>query len=693
MNEWLPLGDPYWEKHGIRFLSDSGNTLQPGSTLGKHRIVRLLGRGGMGEVYEVEHELTGKRHALKLLSAEVMEVPGALERFEREAKVMARLEHRGIVRVDDSGDSEGRHWLRMELMPGRDVEGKRLITLEEYVEAKGGRLPETEVKKLTEEILEALGHAHGQGLVHRDLKPANVLLDGERLKIADFGLVNAAGADWMDTQIRSTVINQDEEDTLIDDGSGTGSRSRAIMGTYSFMSPEQKKGQPADARSDLYAVGLMVFRMLTGLESPGMKRPSELGLSLDTGWDAWLIKTLEEKPADRFPTAEEMITALSFKEATVAPAPTAKPEPHPFPESDELPGPVPVAKPQAPVRKAPAVHSLPASQGVRTGGSSPPRSKPAKGKVWPYLLGIVVVALVGSVGVVAWFLLTWPDYDDAEIPAEFTSLEFDTDDTGSSPEASRPAPVSPRPTRVSSGKVDQSKSFSVSSIGLDMIWVKPGSFTMGSPSSEAYRKDIEVQHQVTLSKGFYLGKHEVTQAQWERVMGSNPSHFKGADRPVEQVSWNDVTSFCRKLTEAERRAGRLPAGMAYQLPTEAQWEYACRAGTRSVYSFGENLTSRQANISGGPGETTSVGKYPANPWGFYDMHGNVYEWCADWYGDYPSGAVRDPVGPADGSYRVFRGGSWIDSANFARCANRGRFVPAFSSHYLGFRLSLRPARK
>jgi len=304
-------------------MSDESNALQPGSMFGKHRIVRLLGQGGMGEVYEVEHELTGDRHALKLLSAEVMEVSGALERFEREAKVMARLKHSGIVRVDDSGDTDGRHWLRMELMPGRDVEGKRVITLEEYVEAKGGQLPETEVKKLTEEILEALGHAHDQGLVHRDLKPANVLFDGERLKIADFGLVNAAGADWMDTQVRSTVINQDEEDTLLDDGSGTGSRSRAIMGTYAFMSPEQKKGQPTDARSDLYAVGLMVFRMLTGLDSPGMKRPSELGLSLDMGWDAWLIKTLEENPAGRFPNACEMKDALFLKEATFASAPEA----------------------------------------------------------------------------------------------------------------------------------------------------------------------------------------------------------------------------------------------------------------------------------------------------------------------------------------------------------------------------------
>ena len=128
---------------------------------------------------------------------------------------------------------------------------------------------------------------------------------------------------------------------------------------------------------------------------------------------------------------------------------------------------------------------------------------------------------------------------------------------------------------------------------------------------------------------------------------------------MESVSWSEVTSFCSKLTASERAAGRLPAGMTYQLPKEAQCEYACRAGAKTAFAFENSLTSGQANISGGPGETTAVGEYPANGWGFYDMHGNVWEWCADRYGDYPAGAARDPVGPADDSRRVLRSGSWI----------------------------------
>ena len=269
------------------------------------------------------------------------------------------------------------------------------------------------------------------------------------------------------------------------------------------------------------------------------------------------------------------------------------------------------------------------------------------------------------------------------------------------PETPRPKPRTP-PKKVSPASVNLStsvvegKPFAISDLSMEMLWVKPGSFEMGSPSSEKNRNVDETPHMATLTDGFWLGKHEVTQSQWEKVMGSNPSSFKGGDLPVETVPWTEVIAFCDKLTASERAAGRLPAGMAYQLPTETQWEYACRAGTKTAFSFGDNLTSDQANIRGGPGETTDVGKYPANGWGFYEMHGNVSEWCADWYGSYPSGAVSDPVGPAVGSYRVRRGGSWLYSASEARSAHRSRTEPALS-HYisgsLGFRLSLRPASK
>jgi len=215
---------------------------------------------------------------------------------------------------------------------------------------------------------------------------------------------------------------------------------------------------------------------------------------------------------------------------------------------------------------------------------------------------------------------------------------------------------------------------------LEMIWVKPGTFMMGSPVSEADRDRDEIQRQVTLTNGFYLGKYEVTQAQWERVMGNNPSENKGADRPVEEVSWYDAVEFCKKRTEMEKKAGRVPQGMSYQLPTEAQWEYACRAGTTTKYSWGDDINPKLANYTdSGLKKTMAVGSYRPNPWGFYDMHGNVWEWCADWFGEYPTSSVTDPIGVASGSIRVSRGGSWDYVGPYLRSAKRNYSPPATSS--------------
>ena len=238
-----------------------------------------------------------------------------------------------------------------------------------------------------------------------------------------------------------------------------------------------------------------------------------------------------------------------------------------------------------------------------------------------------------------------------------------------------------------------------SAANLEMIWVEPGTFTMGSPVTEADRQTNETQHEVTLTQGFFLGKYEVTQAQYEAVMSGNsnglnatPSNWpNNPNRPVEKVSWDDVQVFLTRLNAAEQAAGRLTAGWSYVLPTESEWEYACRAGTTTVYSWGNNITASNANYSSsGIGQTRDVGQYAANPWGFFDMHGNVFEWTADWFGAYPSGSATDPEGPAVGSYRVLRGGSWVDTAIYARSAIRYRFEPAFSGSALGVRLSLRP---
>ena len=230
---------------------------------------------------------------------------------------------------------------------------------------------------------------------------------------------------------------------------------------------------------------------------------------------------------------------------------------------------------------------------------------------------------------------------------------------------------------------------------MEMIFCPPGEFMMGSPNGEEGRYDDEVQHRVRLTKGFWLGKYPVTQQQWQSVMGNNPSRFKkfiffkDKDRPVESISWYDCQSFIKQVN-AE-------FGYGARLPTEAEWEYACRAGTTTAYFWGDALNGSKANCDGnfpygttrkGPNveKTTPVGGYKANSWGFYDMHGNVSEWCNDRYGDYPSRKGIDPTGPATGRCRVLRGGSWCDNARDCRSAFRNRDVPGGIFSNYGFRL-------
>ncbi len=224
-------------------------------------------------------------------------------------------------------------------------------------------------------------------------------------------------------------------------------------------------------------------------------------------------------------------------------------------------------------------------------------------------------------------------------------------------------------------------------------WMAPGTFLMGSPADEAERYDDEVQHEVTLTRGYWLADTACTQALWQAVMGNNPSRFADdSRRPVEQVSWNDVQGFLKELNR------RVP-GLSARLPSEAEWEYACRAGTTTPFSFGADITPEQVNYDGNypyaggrrgrnRQQTVAVGTLPANAWGLYEMHGNVWEWCADEYGEYPTTPQREPRGAAPGAGRVLRGGSWRNVGGYVRSAVRNRNEPDFRFVTFGFRLAL-----
>ena len=233
--------------------------------------------------------------------------------------------------------------------------------------------------------------------------------------------------------------------------------------------------------------------------------------------------------------------------------------------------------------------------------------------------------------------------------------------------------------------------FEIRGITQRMRWILPGEFTMGSPEAEAEREDDETQHQVILTQSFWLADTACTQSLWEAVMGDNPSRFKGEERPVETVSWEDVQEFIKRLNQL------IPEGR-FHLPSEAQWEYACRADTQTVFSFGDQITPNLVNYDGSRpyaggqkgldrGETVDVKELPCNDWGLYQMHGNVWEWCQDRYGDYEQGTVINPTGPDKGEVRVLRGGGWFVSGRDARSAQRYAISPDFRYVSYGFRLA------
>jgi formylglycine-generating enzyme required for sulfatase activity len=251
--------------------------------------------------------------------------------------------------------------------------------------------------------------------------------------------------------------------------------------------------------------------------------------------------------------------------------------------------------------------------------------------------------------------------------------------------------------------------------GVKLCWCPPGKFTMGSPRTEPERRLGEDQVEVTLTRGFWAGKYEVTQGDWKRVVGKLPAEFtaelpEGDDLPVGNVNFAETEAFCCKLTELGRRSRELPEGWEFRLPTEAQWEYACRAGTTTATAFGDKLSSKQANFKGKPyngaevgpslGQAAKVGSYPANAWGLHDMHGNTFEWCRDWYhAKLPGGtdpdlydakatATKNRTGDCS---RVRRGGAWTDDGWPCRSACRLRFEPERRYDHIGFRVvAVRP---
>lgn len=664
--------------------------------IGHYRVLQLLGKGGMGMVFRAEDPLLQRSVALKVMLPALAADESARQRFLREARSAAAVQHEHVVTIHQVVDDRKAPYLAMELLEGEplDAQLRRL-----------GRLPVDDAVRVGQQMAEGLAAAHARGLIHRDVKPANIFLVGQpatdgrrrksdlwkagRVKILDFGLARAAR----------------DSDHLTQAGT--------ILGTPAYMAPEQaKSGSGVDARADLFSLGCIIYHMLTG-EQP-FKGEDVYAILL-------AVATQEPSPpqaCDPFisPALSDLVMRLLQKDPEKRPATAAEvaealedichEHTRPISSSDLS---IPVAKPIYRAPESPTTKLLRQSSQYATAVKkrltpileaekkkllTPRRTEPA----WMvHVRRAVVPAALVVFLLFAWSLL--PRRSPAPAPTEPPVVAVIP-----------PVKIKPAPPVV---KLPPSSI--TNSIGMQFLLIPKGTFKMGSPRNELDRFNNEEQHEVDISEPFYMGVHEVTQSQFEKVMAINPSIFRpqgaGAARvkdvdtanlPVENVSWKQAVEFCEKLSDLPEEKSE---GRVYRLPAEAEWEYACRGNSPGVEAtnFGVALSSFQANFNGNHpfGQaskgsflalTTVVGKYPANRFGLYDMHGNVAEWCADWHEGLCISEPGPPVpqtDPADPKrVRALRGGSWASAGRGCRTAARTFAEPDDRSPYWGFRVAI-----
>jgi formylglycine-generating enzyme required for sulfatase activity/serine/threonine protein kinase/WD40 repeat protein len=690
---------------------------------GEYVVLDKLGAGGMGEVLKARHRRMDRIVALKILPTQKVDSSQAIQRFQHEVKAAARLSHPNIVTAYDASECQGIHYLVMEYVDGQD--------LASLVKQHGP----LSVPLAVECILQAakgLDYAHKHGVIHRDIKPGNLLLDRDgTLKILDMGLAHIT------------------ESTGPDDATGSErlTSSGQVMGTCDYMAPEQAVDtRTADHRSDLYSLGCTLYRLLVGKPPytgetmvqvllahrekpiPSLREARE---DVPEELDAILQKMLAKRPEDRCQSAGELIGPLETLRARLQSESST-----PSDQAGDLAlrsflvslgeqrkGASATVATQT-QKKAPGstqedtqtYHAeIESVRDLLPAGLSESRQGPQQSLgahrsapsmrllVWLAASGSVVALLVAAL---IWGLLSKPKPQTDKAVGRAKSQE----------QAATPPPaVAPfdaqeaRKHQEAWAKCLDMPVETTNSIGMKLVLIPPGEFEMGSTQEEVEQLVAEARqqnlsqvfidkilsevpkHHVRITRPFHLGRCEVTQAEYKRVMSSNPSRFKDdPNRPVEMVSWDEAVEFCRRLSEQPEEKA---AEAVYRLPTEAEWEYACRAGTTTRYSFGDDAALLgqhgwwRANSQECP---HSVGRLRPSDWGLYDMHGNVWEWCADWYGTgyYANSAIDAPPGSSSGMSRLQRGGSWMEPIPVCfRCACRFRHPPDHRSGEIGFRVA------
>jgi len=682
---------------------------KPGQRLFKNQyeLVREIGAGGMGVVWLARDLVEGEACALKFVHSLIVRQEKEMERLREEVKAGKSLRHPRLVATYGLEIEDSIAAVVMEYVEGETLKEK----LEKH--PRGFFEPE-EIEGWVRDIADGLTYLHEEAKrVHRDLKPANVMTgtDG-RARLMDFGISHRL----KESLSQHSLTTQE----VVDAGSSS---------TLAYASPQQIAGRSATAADDIYGFGALMYELLTGTPPffrgaaavvavqiqtqpvpPLMERRRELvedrkyadvGADIPGGWEHAVQWCLAKERADRCPSAAEVlkrIAKLYFAPSTQAPGSAAVPgRPH-QPKPTQL-------KPasEREVRLTPVVVE-PLETAALPGGR--------RSKAPAVILCLLIAGLLGGWGL-------WKKWQPEQTSASDQARQLEAAKTKTDAaediiarknaeekeRAAQPQP-SPRPPSspaavnpFDSGAVGSIVTATLpGSVELKLCYCPPGNFTMGSPPGERGREEDEKQVSVTLTKGFWLAQTEFTQVQWESVMGGNPSPRKISTHPAVSVTWDNVQTFLKKLNGLNL----LPPGWQWALPTEAQWEYACRAGTTTPFSFGEVLTAELANFGNSlygtategpnPRRTSPAGSYQPNAWGFFDMHGNVYEWCQDWHADGLSGGT-DPPGAASGSVRVIRGGAYYCVGERCRSASRFYFTPGAAADYLGFRPAAVPTAR